>query len=426
MELKLFKNLPILLMISTLLAGCTTYEYHETPNVPAARYDAAAAETIDEAELLDVGIVVFEDGLDELEEDTAAYSSVRRSEGVWFANQLKTAMQYSNAWGSVRAMPGNTSVMDVSVTGKILDSNGEMLVLQVEARDATGALWFDETYEQRASSYAYNPEVNSQKDPFHALFVRIANDLFDHRASLSSEQLLTIRNVSKVRFAKDLLPQAYDSFVVETDDGYRLQRIPAANDPMILRIDRIRARNDLFLDVIQDYYRVFNGNMAHPYQEWRKISYREVVYERQLKQQARNEKIAGVASILVGVLAQTSGSRYTRGAGHIGIFGGARLIAAGYAKQSEALIHTSTLRELSNALESELEPSVIDLEDRTITLSGTVEEQFKEWRRILTELLAAESGISVDEAASPVEPTSIDDEASKQSSDGAAIVPMNE
>ena len=34
--------------------------------------------------------------------------------------------------------------------------------------------------------------------------------------------------------------------------------MPAENDPMILRIDRIKSRNDLFLDVIEDYYRSFN------------------------------------------------------------------------------------------------------------------------------------------------------------------------
>ena len=161
---------------------------------------------------------------------------------------------------------------------------------------------------------------------------------------------------------------------------------------MIQRIDRIRARNDLFLDVIQDYYRAFNSNMAHPYQEWRKASYKEVLYARQLRAQARNQKIAGAASILAGVLAQTSSNRVARGSGHIGIFAGASLIGSGYAKQNEALLHSATVRELGSALEAELEPSVIDLEDRSITLSGTVEDQFTEWRRILQALFEAESG----------------------------------
>jgi len=282
------------------------------------------------------------------------------------------------------------------VTGQIRESNGEYVKLEVSVVDATGKDWFTKEYEQQASSYAYNPEVSYNKDPFNAVFVEIANDLFDYRVDLSELQTETVRNVSKVRFAKDFVPAAYDDFIAQDDGRFSLVRVPAANDPMIRRIDRVRARNDLFLDVIQDYYRVFNSNMAHPYQEWRKASYREVVYARQLKEQARNEKIAGVASIVAGVLAQTSSNNYARGAGHIGIFAGADLIYKGYAKQNEALLHSATVRELGSALEAELEPSVIDLEDRSITLSGTVEDQFTEWRRILQQLFEAENGLAPD------------------------------
>ena len=151
-------------------------------------------------------------------------------------------------------------------------------------------------------------------------------------------------------------------------------------------------RNDLFLDVIQDYYRAFNGNMTHPYQEWRKASYKELLYSRQLKQQARNEKIAGAAAILAGLLAQTSNNQYARASGHVGIFAGAELIYRGYSKQNDALLHSATVRELGTALEAELEPSVIDLEDRSVTLSGTVDDQLRDWSRILGEMFEAEIG----------------------------------
>ena len=34
--------------------------------------------------------------------------------------------------------------------------------------------------------------------------------------------------------------------------------------------------------------------MSLPYEEWRKLSYKEVLYERQLREQARKEQIAGL------------------------------------------------------------------------------------------------------------------------------------
>ena len=270
-----------------LFGGCATFEYHETKNVAASRLDDEANLQIEEDELLDIGIIVFDAGIDYLEEDQIAFANVRQSEAVWFASQLKNTLQYSNIWGTVRTMPSANSVMDVMINGRIVESNGEYIKLSITVGDATGSQWFTKEYEQQASSYAYNPEVNYNRDPFRAVFVEIANDLFDYRVALSQADVLTVRNVSRIRFANEFVPAAFEGFLTSDEGRYILVRAPAANDPMIRRIERIRARNDLFLDVIQDYYRVFNSNMAHPYQEWRKASYREVVYSRQLKTQAR-------------------------------------------------------------------------------------------------------------------------------------------
>ena len=387
-----------ILCLLLLFSGCATYEYHETSRATLTRHVDDIEVSIDEEEILDIGIVIFDPGLDLFDDDTTTYSSVRQSEAVWFASQLKATLEKSNIWGAVRTMPSANSVMDLIIKGKILQSNGEFVRLNLIVNDAAGQQWINKEYTQQASSYSYNPEVNSNRDPFQNIFIEISNDIYDYRSQLSPNELYAIRSISKVRFAKDFLPDVYEDFVVQKNNLYSLQRVPASNDPMILRIDQIRARNDLFLDVIQDYYRVFNGNMTHPYQEWRKSSYKEVIYERQLKEQARKQKIAGVAAILIGVLAQTSDNVYERGAGHVGIFAGADLIRRGYQKQGESLIHTATLRELGSSLESELEPSVIDLQDRSVTLSGTVDDQFQEWRRILLELFKAENGIEFDES----------------------------
>ena len=44
------------------------------------------------------------------------------------------------------------------------------------------------------------------------------------------------------------------------------------------------------------------------------------------------------------------------------------------------------------SLESELEPSIVDLQDRSVTLTGTVNDQYQEWRRILGEMFRLEEG----------------------------------
>ena len=50
------------------------------------------------------------------------------------------------------------------------------------------------------------------------------------------------------------------------------------------------------------------------------------------------------------------------------------------------------LEELGQSLENEVAPQVINLDDRTITLSGSVDEQYGQWREILADLYAAEVG----------------------------------
>jgi hypothetical protein len=47
---------------------------------------------------------------------------------------------------------------------------------------------------------------------------------------------------------------------------------------------------------------------------------------------------------------------------------------------------------LGESLESEVAPRVLSLDDRTITLTGTVEEQYVQWRQILADIYASEIG----------------------------------
>ena len=386
-----FSNSLLVVLAVLWVSGCAKYEYHETRNVPPNRVSDSDAQLVQEETLLDVGIVLFDPGVDIMDDESAAYSSVRESEAVWYSGQLKAALEYSNAWGIVRTVPNETAIMDVIVEGQVIESNGEVVEFKITVSDASGTQWFSNIYSERASAYAYNPEVDIQRDPFQSTFNQIANDMFDYRASLTPAYLIKTRNVAKVRFAQDFAPQAFADYLQQDEDGiYALLRVPASNDPMIQRIDRIQARNDLFLDVVQDYYRVFNRNMATPYDEWRKLSYKEVLYERQLRKQAKQEKIAGVAVMVAGVLASQSSSGSSRVGGYVGMLSGAEIFRKGYLTQIESSMHAETLLELGQSLESELEPSIIDLQDRSVTLTGTVEDQFKEWRRILTEMFEAE------------------------------------
>ena len=82
----------------------------------------------------------------------------------------------------------------------------------------------------------------------------------------------------------------------------------------------------------------------------------------------------------------------TQVGGAFGVGAGAYLIRSGFDKRAEARMHMEALEELGQSLESEVAPQVISLEDRTITLTGSVEEQYEQWREILADLYAVEVG----------------------------------
>ena len=50
------------------------------------------------------------------------------------------------------------------------------------------------------------------------------------------------------------------------------------------------------------------------------------------------------------------------------------------------------LEELGSSLEAEIAPQVIELEDQTITLTGTVQDQYNQWRELLRQIYEAEVG----------------------------------
>ncbi|MEJ2442251.1 MAG: hypothetical protein P8Y42_02175, partial [Exilibacterium sp.] len=64
----------------------------------------------------------------------------------------------------------------------------------------------------------------------------------------------------------------------------------------------------------------------------------------------------------------------------------------GFDKRSQVQMHVEALQELGDSLEASIEPQVIELEDRTITLSGSVENQYDQWRDILRDIYKLDTG----------------------------------
>lgn len=375
-------------LMAALLVGCVsqTVTSNAVPEVNTAKTQ------LPENQLLDVGIVIFDPGLEDDDSDLL-YPEVRRAEARYMPYLLMEAIQSSAAWGAVRVVPDEDQSMDLVVQGTIEQSHGEELRLHVLASDATGHAWLDKDYKSKAGRYSYSRTTRQRLDPFQTVYNQIANDLLKLLENLSSEEIATIRLINELRFARSFSPDAFDDHLeVDRKGNYRIKRLPANDDPMLLRVRKIRERDYLFIDTMQEYYASFNVQMDAPYQEWRKQSYEEAVALRELKAESTRRLIAGVAAVVAGVAAAGSNNNSTRAGGNVALAAGGLLIKSGLEKRTDAELHIEAMEELSLSLESEIAPQIIELEDRTVTLTGSVQDQYQQWRELLRQIYQAEVG----------------------------------
>ncbi len=271
--------------------------------------------------------------------------------------------------------------------------------LAVTARDSRGHEWLNKTYTALASKYAYTDAVPEGIDPFQKIYKDVADDLLATRESMTDETITAIRRTSEMRFAQDFAPDAFSTHVRPREDGeYEVLRLPAENDPMLKRVRKIREREYLFIDTLDEHYDKFHRDMYRSYQNWRKASYDEAIAYNKLRAQARARTVAGAASVVGGIAAQTSDSSATQMGGYIGIVGGAVTLRSALLKYGDARIHSDVLQELGISAEAEITPHTIELENESLRLQGNVDEQYTELREILKKIYADEVGLTADGA----------------------------
>ncbi len=342
--------------------------------------------------LLDVAIPPLNDGLYLTDDNDTVFPEVRYAEAIYFSNQLAKVMEKSGAWGAIRVTPTADVVMDVYVTGTILQSDGETLAMEIIVYDTSGKQWFERKYSYRTGKYAYDRRLKHTDDSFKNLFTAIANDILMAREKISHEQAVKLRQISELRFARDFSPAAFDEYIGQDRKGIlTIERLPAENNSILERVQDIRERDYLYVDTMQDYYDVFAQQMHMPYQDFRRASYESVVKSRQLNKQGTRRVIAGIGAILAGIYGRSQASSYLeRDAGMATAAVGAYALKSGLAKKQEAAAHTEMVAEMGTSLEAVIAPQVIELEDRTVTLNGSVEAQYAQWKELLQKIYVEE------------------------------------
>lgn len=382
----------LLVLLLACTSGCVSKQVKRVNEVQAQQ----ASQELPLEQLLDVTIVAFDPNIPadiKDQEKQGVLPEVRKAEANYLPQVLRQSLDGTGYWGTVRVLPEAPPSSMLVVSGKILHSDGQTLKLHVEARDATGREWLDKNYEEVAAEISYTDPAAAKSDPFQDLYSRVANDLLKERNKLDAAKVQEVRRVADLKFAADLAPARFAGYLKTEKGRTSVQRLPPENDPIVKRIASVRARDDVLVDTLDGHYAVFRQNMQPAYQEWRRANYTEVVARDELEKQALWRKVAGAAAVIAGAAAAI-GSDSVAGSvmGQVGVIAGVGIFASGMQKGQEAKVHADAVKELNASINADVAPRVVELEGKTVTLTGSAKDQYDQWRKLLHERYAAEIG----------------------------------
>ena len=384
----------VALAAAALLAGCVVQDQRPMTRVVAQK---ATAE-VPQDELLDVAVRLFDPNVPQdpqQQEAEGIFPDVRNAESRYIPVVIRDTLEDTGEWGQARVLPRDGTGMDVYVDGKILESDGREIKLDVTVSDSSGRTWYHKVYEGVADTRAYKDVASKPGDPFENVYNTLANDMLAARGKLTHAQLVQLHEISNLRFDADLAPYAFGQYLAQDRKGnWTITRLPAAEDPVLQRMQRVRERDYSLVDTLNEHYSNFADSMTVPYTNWRKYSYEELEARSQAQREALTRQILGAVAIVGGIVAgSNSNSNAASAASTAAVIGGMYAFKSGLDQRAEIKTHTESLKQLGDSFQSEVQPMVVDVEGRTLQLKGSAEEQYAEWRQLLKQLYENETGL---------------------------------
>lgn len=391
----LSRTLPVLLVL--LLAGCagmsrnTPEPIPQQPPLPVVGNVTLHTTTQipAEHELLEIGIVVFNlppQLAGRTVPGESLYREIAEKEAQYLPYVLRNTLVESNQWGPVRVLPEKDPSVDLNLTATILASTGLTLELQVEVTDSTGRSWLEKTYRDVTTDQDYpgrDPFLRgfaseeelldnllTDTDPFADLYRQVANDLLAVRNSMEPAALENVSLVSQMLYAAELSEETFGRTLERGEDGLlRVTGLLSRDDPMLQRVETIKLRHHLFIDTVDEYYESMYQQMQPSYALWRRYSRDEAIEDKSQEQRvnARQEPESGTFLAL----------------------------SQSYNRYKWAKLFEQEFMALAAGFNNEVAPAILELNRRVHGLSGTLEEQYRQWREILRQIYELESGDQV-------------------------------
>jgi hypothetical protein len=436
-QMKLKKEVAYLVSLAMFLSSCVTPgggSFDIGPKL-SSFFDPPPSDNqstlIQNRPKLDVVIPVFDPGIlekptdnDPTDNDPAniqpannekegIWPELRRAEATKFALMMKRALESTGAFGAIRVTPDKNSTGDLYVLGKIEESNGEDVEIDIKVVDISGKTWVNSSFDHRVLDRFHDNLRNEGKDPYDPVFNEAAKYIVEKLKGREAKEILTLKSITDIRFAANFSEREFSKYlgkgegIFGSDDFFgfggsytTLISMPSDDDPNFIKTKAIRVRDQLFIDNLQTHYQKFESKMNESYAVWQEQSLQEAKAVREAEIKAAGEAVVGILVIGLAIAAAVAGANnnnsgyYDPTPGLVAAAGGAvggALLADSFKTSKEAEVYRDALSELGQSVDLELAPQVIEFEKETIKLTGDATEQFAQWRNFLKQIYQAQA-----------------------------------
>lgn len=297
------------------------------------------------------------------------FPRIREFEALLLPFAMRETLVAANEWGAVRIVPEPDPAAELFLSGKILSSDGATLQLHLLATDASGRVWLNREYTDTAITGDRPVASVPGARAYQGLYDAVAQDLRVVRELLDRKALTDIVEISMLRYAIQLAPGAFQDFLHSSPDGtFEIIRLPAQNDPMLGRIQRIRHVEYVMTDAVDEKFQELHAEIGTTYAVWR--SYRQKYAQYQREQAEWQQNVSSKAP------------RNTYAAME-------RL----YDNYKWARLAEQEQERWAKAFDNEVGPAVARIESRVAELDDWVDDRYAEWNRLLAEIFELETSL---------------------------------
>ena len=426
----LTKSLPRMIFLLSLGLWTTALAGTLGPRVPEAESNQSSPAATAQKNLptrmdippLKVAVPVLGTGVDEFSDELekeGIWPGLRKTETIRSATKIRDALFDLNQFESVVVFPDTSISADLYVLGSIRESTGEIMSIEWQLVDATGKIWIRKKKETHRVPPGWHERFGGTGiDPFQELYRKIAYSVYKELKKYArkhdtvvkqnrkrardgqSPKLSELDRIVAIRelvMAQYFAPEIYGDAIAEkkssrSSSRLTLQYLPDKSAQEWTRIESFRQRDETFTLLMNDYYNTFRAKVDPSYELWLKDIYPIARETRILRRQANVEKALGVVTLIAAASAakdaDSTGKRDRAIA--VGAAVGSTLLIKGFIDSARSKEQLEIFNETARSYHDSFNPISVELAGKTITLQGTAQEQFAQWRGLLRDFYVRE------------------------------------